>query len=161
MSASRRWLAFFGIAIGIVVVVAVSVAVFNKDNITLLPEDTPQGTVQRYLIAIQSKDYHKAYSYYSHDAAASEAAQEIDYNNWLSQMVPSTYINDSGWKAKLGPVNEINDIATVQVIMDIAMSNGLFGGSSYSQTYSFNLSKVNNSWVITSGNYSFDVPGIL
>lgn len=54
-----------GILIGIVVLVAVALAVFfaRQDTQTYQPEDTPEGVVHNYLLAALNKDYEKAYGY--------------------------------------------------------------------------------------------------
>ena len=61
MNSSRRWLGVFAVIIGILVIATVSLVLFNNGKkVTLLPEDAPQGIVQRYLIAIWNGDYQQA-----------------------------------------------------------------------------------------------------
>jgi hypothetical protein len=55
-----------GILIGIGVLVALALALFfiRKDNtMTYGPEDTPEGVVRNYVVAVFQRDYEKAYSY--------------------------------------------------------------------------------------------------
>lgn len=54
-----------GILIGIGVLVVVALAVFfnRKDTQTYILEDTPEGVVHNYVLAILNKDYEKAYGY--------------------------------------------------------------------------------------------------
>jgi len=47
---------------------------------TLLAADTPQGTVQRYLIALENQDYQQAYTYLSPNMPGT-----MSYNDWLTQ----------------------------------------------------------------------------
>ena len=61
---STRWLT--GIAVLILFLIALSVAVTllnREEEATLLAEDTPEGTVQRYLLAIEEGDIKAAYEY--------------------------------------------------------------------------------------------------
>ncbi len=65
-TASSRWLA--GIAVVIVVVAAAGVTVaflFRSGELPLLPEGTPEGTVHRFLLAIEEGDKRLAYGYLS------------------------------------------------------------------------------------------------
>jgi hypothetical protein len=54
-----------GILVGIAVLVVISLFVFftRKDNQTYTSEDTPQGIVQNYVVALHKRDYQKAYGY--------------------------------------------------------------------------------------------------
>ena len=68
MNSSRRWLIIFAIVISILVTMTVFLVLLTKGNeVTLLSENTPQGTVQRYLIAVQEENYQEAYGYLSID----------------------------------------------------------------------------------------------
>ncbi len=54
-----------GILIGIGALVLIALAVFftRKDTQTYVAEDTPEGVVHNYVLAILDKDYEKAYGY--------------------------------------------------------------------------------------------------
>ena len=74
MRASGRWLLIFGVAIGVLTVVSIVLGLTLGGELTasLLPEDTPEGTVQRYILAIGAEDYEEAYGYLSPAALAEE-----------------------------------------------------------------------------------------
>jgi hypothetical protein len=145
MNSSRRWLIIFAIIIGAVAVIAVSLVLFTQGkNVTLLAENTPQGTVQRYLIALQDKDYQKAYDYLSHDTPGT-----ITYNDWIMQNGQMT-TGQSGWRATLEQTTQNGNDATVNVTIDTSYPNGMMNNSVYSQQINFLLSKINNSWLIVS-----------
>jgi len=158
MKSSRRWLIVFAVAIGILMISSLGLVLFSANKVSLLPENTPQGTVQRYLMAIHDKDYPKAYTYYALDAATTPG-NVTNYDTWLAYVLPQLYFTQSVWKATLGTINESGSVATVDVIIDTMNSNGLFGNSSYSQTYTFSLVKTGNYWLITAGNNSYGFPG--
>ncbi len=66
MKTSSRWLLIFGVTIGVLVIAAVVlVLTMPTPETRLLPEDTPEGIVQRYFLALEAEDYVTAYSYLS------------------------------------------------------------------------------------------------
>jgi hypothetical protein len=54
-----------GILIGIAILIIVALVVFfmRKDNLTYVSDDTPEGVVQNYVVALHKRDFDKAYSY--------------------------------------------------------------------------------------------------
>ena len=65
-TASSRWLV--GVAVVILIVAAVGVTVaflYRSGELPLLPEGTPEGTVHRFLLAIEQGDKRRAYDYLS------------------------------------------------------------------------------------------------
>ena len=151
MNSSRRWLFIFAIVIGVLVIATVSLVLFTKGNkVTLLPEDSPQGTVQRYLMAIQEKDYQKAFGYLSF----SPTDKITSFSDWLMMVGPQSS-SQSVWRATLGTVTENENNATVEINIDTLRSGGLFGDSQFSQQINFLLIKKGNSWFITSPTYIY------
>ncbi len=58
-----RFLTGILIGIGALVVIALAVFFTRKDTQTYVAEDTPEGVVHNYVLAILNKDYEKAYEY--------------------------------------------------------------------------------------------------
>ncbi len=54
-----------GILAGIGVLVVLSLAIYfaRRGGLDYGPEDTPEGVVQNYIVALQRRDYERAYSY--------------------------------------------------------------------------------------------------
>ena len=54
-----------GILIGIAALVVLSLALFftRKDSETYVADDTPEGVVHNYVVAVHKRDFEKAYSY--------------------------------------------------------------------------------------------------
>ena len=151
MNSSRRWLFIFAIIIGVLIIATVSLVLLMKGNkVTLLPEDSPQGTVQRYLIAIQERDYQKAFGYLSF----SPMDKITTYNDWLMMVSPQAS-SQTVWKATLGKATLYGDNANVEVTIDTIRPGGLFGDSQFSQQLTFFLTKTNNAWLITSPTYIY------
>ena len=147
---SRRWLIIFGIIIGALAIATISLVLLTKNNqVALLPEDTPQGTVQRYLVAVQQQDYRTAYNYLSFDPS-----QKITtYDDWLRQMPQMQY--QSTWKATLGQTTQTGDSATVQVNIDTFRPDGPFVSPARSQLLIFQLARIGGKWLITSPTYIY------
>lgn len=151
MSSSRRWLIVFAIVISALVIATVSLVLLTQGNeVALLPEDVPQGIVQRYLMAVQERNYQKAYDYLSFDPS-----QEFTtYNDWLRMVMP--YIsNQPAWKATLSKTTQNGDYATVEVTIDTVRPGGPFGSPLRSQQIIFQLSKIDGKWLITSPTYIY------
>jgi hypothetical protein len=150
MDSSRRWLIIFAIVIGILVIATASLVLLTKGNeVALLPEDTPQGIVQRYLIAVQEKDFQKAYNYLSFNPL--EKIQT--YDDWLRMVIVVPQIsNQPAWKATLGKTAQNGDNAMVEVTIDTG-TGGPFGDLPRSQQIDFQLSKIDGKWLITSPTY--------
>jgi hypothetical protein len=67
-SNSSRWLLGVALTVLALVVLALVVALVTRpQGATLLPQDTAEGTVQRYLLAIEEDDHQKAYGYLSNE----------------------------------------------------------------------------------------------
>ncbi len=58
-----------GILVGIALLIIISLAVFfiRQDPLTYVADDTPEGVVRNYVIAIYKRDYQKAYGYLAED----------------------------------------------------------------------------------------------
>jgi hypothetical protein len=147
MNSSRRWLIIFTVAIGILVISTVSLVLLTgKNEVDLLPADTSQGIVQRYLLALQEKNYQKAFGYLSF-----EPSQKIQtYDDWL-RMTGEPYIySKTAWKATLGRITQNGDNASVEVAIDTFHPGGPFQDPMRSQEITFQLSKINGKWLIIS-----------
>jgi hypothetical protein len=149
---SRSWLIIFTFATGILVIATVSLVLLTKGNeVALLPENTPQGIVQRYLIAVQEKNYQNAFSYISFDPA--EKIQT--YNDWIGMVGGPQMSNQSEWKATLGKTTQNGDNATVEITIDTLRPGGPFANSMSSQQIVFQLIKIDGKWLIRSPTYIY------
>lgn len=145
MRSSRRWLLTFGLAIGILVIVTVALVLItvSQEDKPLLPEDTPEGTVQRFLLAVRDEDYLAAESYLS-PTIDDKIAYDLRRNRVAG---PG---EESGWKATLGKSVVKDDEATVDVIVDVFRPRGPFENSVRTYQVTFFLKKEGTSWNITS-----------
>ncbi len=143
MKSSSRLLLAFGAAIGVLATVAVVlVLTLPGAGVSLLPEDTPEGTVQGYLLALEDEDYLKAYSYLS-----SSVREERPYERWSRPFVGGG--ERPGWKATLGKSEVRGNEATVDVVIDVFRPRGPFEDPVRTSYVTFFLKKEGDFWRIT------------
>ncbi|MBI4313096.1 MAG: hypothetical protein HY681_15165 [Chloroflexi bacterium] len=65
MSASTRWLIGIAAGIALLVILSIAVALARGGEAPLLDEGKPEGIVQRFLLAVEDKEYVKAHGYLS------------------------------------------------------------------------------------------------
>lgn len=58
-----RFLTGILIGIGVLIIAALAVFFIRRDGQTYVAEDTPEGVVHNYVVALLNKDYEKAYEY--------------------------------------------------------------------------------------------------
>ena len=109
MRASTRFLVISGVAIGVLVVVAVVlVLTVGGGSTTLLPEDTPEGVVQRFFLALEAEDYEEAYSYLH-----STVRRDESYQLWIPS--GGWYREEPAWTVTLGESSVVGFGASVEV----------------------------------------------
>ena len=149
MKSSNKWLLGFGTALGILVILAVVLVLTmpGSDEVELLPENTPEGTVQRYVLAIKNRDYEEAYGYLSASAIADEGRYN-SFEEW-SRMFLSRNREDP-WRAVIGEAEYLDSKAFVDVTIEIFSPAGLFGDPVRKLYYPFTLEKQGDAWKIIS-----------
>jgi hypothetical protein len=145
MKSVNRWLIIFGSIVGVLVIVAVTLVLTMQNNHPLLAENTPEGVVQRYILALKDGDSQTAYTYLSDTAQTS-----MPYNTW--KPIPPQNGNPT-WQATIGKATVHGTSATVAVNVDrFYPSNGL-NSSISSQTFVFQLVKQSDGWKINQPDY--------
>jgi hypothetical protein len=134
-----------GIAVGVLVIVAIVLVLTmaKPGGASLLPENTPEGTVQRYFLALEAEDYVKAYSYLS-----PPPSDKLTYEEWRRRFVISE--ERPGWKVTLGKSVVRDNEATVDVVVDVFRPSGPFDNPVSTQHVTFFLKKEGTIWKITS-----------
>jgi hypothetical protein len=151
MKSSNRVLLLFGAFIGLVAVVTMALVIATGNRpVKLLPEGTPEGTVQRYLLAIDSGDYHTAYNYLSFPPADKTTTYDI----WRQGFnYPSTR---SAYKATLAQSTITGSEANVSVVIEVFRpGGGVFNNPTYTNNIVFSLSQVSGAWKITNPTYVY------
>ncbi len=113
-----------GILLGIAVLILLALAVFftRQDELVYVDESTPQGVVQNYIVALQKRDYEKAYTYLADLEHKPTYAQfrESFFNN---------YVSPTGAGVEILQTETSDDLATVGLSI-IYNQRDPFGGSS-------------------------------
>ncbi len=145
MKSSGRLLAIFGLAVGLLVLVTVVLVLVFSGNgsMTLLSRDTPEGTVQRYLLAIGDGDYLEAYGY-----LAPVVSYKPSYEEWKRPFTVTSEL--PAYRVTLGKINARTDDATVEVIVDIFRPGSPFENPVRTNRITFFLTKDAENWKITS-----------
>ena len=106
----------------IIITIALVLGMGSGKDGPLLAQDTPEGTVQRFLLAIKSEDYAEAYSYISPmveypGLVAPGADETLSYEKWRKRFSRSA--EQPGWKVTLGESSITGSEASVDVIVDV------------------------------------------
>ena len=144
MKSSSRFLLVFGIIIVAIIGVAVALAVTGgNEPVKLLRENSPEGTVQRFLMAIKDHDYLKAYGFL---APQPELNKGDSYENWVRSLQSSR--DTSSWKAGILKSTVRDDNATVEVVVDVLRPEGPIVNPVTTNQVTFMLQKQDGRWLI-------------
>lgn len=137
-SPSTRWLLGIAVAVAAIVVVSVVLVLVRQPGRSLLPENTPEGVVQRYVLAIQRQDFREAYSYLSDDLQ-----EKCTYSYFSSS---TRYWLSDNQRVELEGTRPLDgDVAvTIRIVQED--TSPPFGGGGYSYTEEFVLEQQGDSW---------------
>jgi hypothetical protein len=141
---------FTSIFVAVIAIITVALVLLTgNEQPDLLDEASPEGTVQRYLVAIQQNDWQLAYTYLSPESFPKDGS----YDEWLRSIpLPS---DQSVWKATLGSVFINGDTANVEVSIDTFRPQGPFENPVLSQEIVFQLTRTDGKWSIISPPYVY------
>jgi hypothetical protein len=142
-----RFLIGILIGIGVLAVVAVGLFFVRQQQVDYVPDDTPQGVVQDYALALYKQDYQRAYSY----LADGENKPDLVHFQQMFMSNQKTELDRVGLKVGDPNVNSI--YAGVPVTL-IHSSGGPFQGS-FRDIQTANLKQQPNGWKITNMPYPF------
>ena len=132
-----------GILIGIAVLIIAALTVFftKQNRQTYGSEDTPEGVVHNYVLAVLNKDYHKAYGYLA------DLENKPSYDAFLHPFFIGS-LNPSNAGVKIGQADVNGEDATVAVSTVNTPSDPF--SSEFSNAGSAQLMKQNGAWKISS-----------
>jgi hypothetical protein len=136
---SRMWL--LGAATFVIALLAGGIAaalVTGRGGTELLPSDSPEGVVQRYLLALRDEDYERAYDYLS-----SDVQRDCSYDYFLKG---ASYTEIGERQVTLESVRTTDDRAQVKARGTVLEPGGLFGASESSQDWTFPLKLEDGRW---------------
>jgi hypothetical protein len=123
-----------GIIAGIflLVIVAIVVVLMRGKTEQYITDDTPDGVVHNYFLAIQRQDYDKAYDYLS-----DELKSKPDLDDFITTV--DNFGNRAEASLKIGETTISNDRAQVEVAISTYRSGGLFDSGSYTNWHTAHL----------------------
>jgi hypothetical protein len=101
-----------GILVGIAVLVVVALTVFfiRKDSQSYISEETPEGIVHNYVLAVLNKDYEKAYGYLA------DLDNKPTYEQFRNAFIQGI-VNPNNSAVDIGNSEISNDTASVEVAL--------------------------------------------
>jgi len=141
---SSRWLAAIVLAVLAVALLSLAVILLNRSpEVASLPENTPEGTVQRYLQALKEGDYSTAFGFLS-----PELQQRCDY---LAFRQTGSWNSLDGASIALENTESLKDGRSAVKIRVTESRDDFPFGNTYSHTQEFLLSPRGEGW-------QFDAP---
>lgn len=110
-----RFLTVILIVIAVLVLASVATFFLKQDNVAYLPEDTPEGIVHNYILAISDADYERAYTYLA------DKENKPDFDAFESNFL--FYENNVGYK--IGRTTVSGNSAYVEVTV-LENQKGIF-----------------------------------
>ena len=145
MKTSSRFLLVFGsIIVAIVAIAVILAATGSNEQVKLLPETSPEGTVQRFLMAVKEHDYQKAYGFL---APQPDPVKGDTYENWVRSVQNPR--ETSSWKASILKSTVRDNDATVEVAVDIIRPEGPLMNPVNTNQVTFMLQKQEGKWLIS------------
>jgi len=135
-----RFLTGILVGIGILVVVALAVFFTRKDSQTYVADDTPEGVVHNYVLAVLNKDYEKAYGYLA------ELKYKPTYEEFRRAFLNGE-VNPQNQAVDIGASDIAGDTATVELQLITNSSDPFSTGYRNQQTA--DLVKQEGAWKLT------------
>ena len=136
-----RFLTGILIGIGVLVIAALAVFFTRRDTQTYIADDTPEGVVHNYVVAVLEKDYEKAYGYLA------DLEHKPDYDEFRQAFL-NGLINPGGSAVDIGDAELIDDEAYVEVALIYNPSDPFSTG--YRDVQRAGLVLQNGAWKLTS-----------
>ena len=138
-TASGRWLAGITAVVGALVVISLVVALATgSGEPPLLPEDTAEGTVQRYVRAAQDADHAAADALLTEDARA-----RCSNEGFRPRLPPSDDV-----RVRLGATRPAGDNVEVTIHVTRFSASPPFGVSEFTSDYRYLLTETADGWRI-------------
>jgi hypothetical protein len=135
-----RFLTGILIGIGVLVVIALVVFFMRNDAQTYVSDDTPEGVVHNYVVAVLNRDYEKAYGYLA------DLEHKPTYEAFRRSFLNGE-VNPSSSAVDIGESVIVGDTATVEIALIYNPSDPFSTGWRNVQTA--DLVRRNGAWKLT------------
>lgn len=136
-----RFLTGILIGIGVLVIAALAVFFTRRDVQTYVADDTPEGVVHNYVVAVLEKDYEKAYGYLA------DLDHKPEYNEFRQAFL-NGMVNPENSAVDIGETELFDDEAYVEVALVHNPSDPFSTG--YRDVQRAGLVLQNGAWKLTS-----------
>jgi len=139
----------FAIVAGIVILVGITLAiVFLRPKPGYLPDDTPEGVTHNYLLALQRREYERAYGYLSssvvgYPESLQAFTRDVEDHSWEVRGLQG---GSASFEIQSSQVS--GDSATVSVRETTFYQGGVFGSSQETTYFDVHLRRADNAWKI-------------
>lgn len=136
---STKWLAGIAVVVLALMVLSVAVALLNREGeVTLFAEDTPEGSVQRYLLAIEEGDLRTAYQY-----VGTELQADCTYSHFQDS---SRWFEVGNVRVTLQGTKPLDGEAEVEVLITRFYVDPPFSSGESSQPVRYSLEQDGTVW---------------
>ncbi|MBT3188870.1 MAG: DUF4878 domain-containing protein [Anaerolineae bacterium] len=142
-----RFLTVILIVITLLVVASVSMFFLRQDSAVYLPEDTPEGIVHNYILAIQDGDYERAYDYLA------DKENKPTFDEFEEFFLFDQYGNNNTG-LQIGETIITTNTASVEITV-VEGSGGRIFFDGYNYVENARLVKENGKWKLTQVPYSY------
>lgn len=136
-----RFLTGILIGIGVLVIAALAVFFTRRDTQSYVADDTPEGVVHNYVVAVLDKDYEKAYGYLA------DLDHKPDYEQFRQAFL-NNMVNPGDSAVDIGETEFVDDEAYVEVALVYNPSDPFSSG--YRDVQRAGLVMQNGAWKLTS-----------
>ena len=143
-----------GIVAGIVLLIVIAlVATLTRPEPVYQAKDTPEGVAHNYLLALQKRDYERAYGYLSpvlmsYPASADEFAEHVLDNSRNFRL-------DTDTALEIESTTVISSLAMVSVRESYFRAGDLFDSGQHIRVFEMKLQFVDSAWKIADSDYYF------
>lgn len=141
-----RFLVGILVGIGVLVVIALALFFTRQDNQEYVSDDTPEGVVHNYALALYKDDYDKAYAYLA------EAKNKPTYNEFR-QAFFNRYVDPGNAGLEIGKTEIAGEEAYVTVYLIYNPSDPFSSG--YRNTETARLERQGGEWKLLQMPYNF------
>ena len=146
-SASSKWLLCVGLIILGMIIASVVVGVLNRSqSVALLPEGTPGGTVQRFLLAIEDDENRKAYDYLSTELQEECSLDHFRDSTRRFNRLDHSVQNSQHTRISLERERPIDDTVEVRVRITEFQIAAPFNVNEHSHTQDYILESLDGHW---------------
>ena len=142
-----RFLLALLVGIAVLVVAALALFVVRRGQADYGPEDTPEGVLRNYIIALEKEEYQRAYSYLKEG----EAKPDFDH---FQKVFLSGQLDPSNAAVQIGELRQGEDDVVIEVVT-IQRSGGPFGDSYRNSDNAFLEKDSSGAWKLAGMPYPY------